>query len=354
MRNEKEVTAVPTPDAGNGELMPFNHVTLNTGHNCEIPVGKVGLVAISALRDVIKSGGGPVPTTGGRYRFILTADKGDCCAFSIWKGAMPIVLCTYQGLSPTAGDRWRSVLRAAEIATEVAPCATKISKPAEPWLSTLLFPAAAFATSDLSWLADFEQCVAETWRRMPDAERATIQANDPDGLLDVAAESGQSRRPGHGTPDGAVGRLADEETARLIERLTRRNEGLRSRVRSLKEASRSDAAQMAAMAGLRRESERLRHELSSKEMGIKALEAANVAIHGEIDRRVAEQVADVRRAAEESELRALAAEEERDAALRRTEKAERRTRLIEGVLRKHGFDLAEAFVEAEPVACAEE
>ncbi len=135
----------------------------------------------------------------------------------------------------------------------------------------------------------------------------------------------------------------EDDFRRQVESLTLRNDSLSEQVRMLKDASRDVEGERQAAAVLRREADRLQNESFSKDARIKSLEGEVVAIGSEIERRVSEQVGEVRKTAEENELRALVAEEDQAQALRRADKAERVSKRLELLLRKNGIEPAMAF-----------
>ena len=142
----------------------------------------------------------------------------------------------------------------------------------------------------------------------------------------------------------ADARPADETSRREIERLTRLNETQSNRIRLLQESNGDLTRQLGSAANLRTEVNRLNSAASSKDARIKALEGEVAAITDDIEHRVSSQVADVRKAAEDHEYHALQADEQRDAAQRAAEKADRRSKRLERLLFKHGINPMEAFV----------
>ena len=151
-------------------MTQFTHITLNSGHSYMVPVGKVVPSTIKSLRDLVKAGGGPIPVSK-RLSFCLTSDD-DCCAFSIYKNSVPVLMCVYHEGSGKAESVWNNLLSD----NARFGVGQTMKMPTGPWLAVVLLPTAFLAARDLPMLADFEQCVAETWRRLPVSERSPIRS----------------------------------------------------------------------------------------------------------------------------------------------------------------------------------
>lgn len=338
----KEASDKPT------EMPRITHITLDTGHSYLVPADKVRLDVAPELAGLILAGGGPIPKTNGRYRFCVTANNPDCCSFSIWGEAIPVAMCTFQNPSPCARENWEAQFEVDAILPKSMRLRRDVRKPAEPWLAVRLLPAAIMVREDLAWIAEFEQYVAEAWRRLPRSQRAAIQSSD---IEEFSARHGVSDSRGPKS-----GEAPPSESAQLIARLghlAKRNRDLERMLKELRSANEAMGPKLQSLAGLRHQADCLRDEASSKDARIKALEAELAAVQAEIERRVTEEVGDVRKAAEENEFRALAAEDEAAKALRRAESAEGRSRSLERLLRRNGIEPTMAFADADAVGRAE-
>ena len=338
----------------NAKQRPITHITLNTGHRSLVPVDKVDPHELPWLSDLVKTGGGPISPLGEGYRFAVVADDPESCDIIIWKDGTPIITCAFQDASPTAEMNWNQFAEWDYAHPPAFRTCKKVAKPDEPWLAVKLHPTCAMAGSDLPVIAAFEQCVAETWRRLPLAERSPI-------CLPELAKTSAAKRGSSGTqhPSSASPAVADHATEQAVG-LVQRNAELNSQLKALRAENQSLKEQQKAISrfaddntGLRHEADRLRNASSSKDARIQSLEADAEAIRSEIDRRVSEQVGNVRKAAQESELRALVAEDDRAKALRRADKAERLSRRLELLLRKNGIEPAMAFADGDSVSNGE-
>ena len=145
----------------------------------------------------------------------------------------------------------------------------------------------------------------------------------------------------------------EDDLRRQVESLTRRNDSLSEQLRVRKDAGLAMERERQAAAAMRREADRLQNDSAAKDARIKALEADLIAVRAEIDRRIAEQVGNVRKTSEENELRALVAEEECAEALRRAGKTERISKRLELLLRKNGIEPAMAFADGDSASKGE-
>lgn len=337
----------------NAKLSPITHITLNTGHRSLVPINTIDPHEFRRLEGLVKAGGGPITPLGKGYRFAVVADGPECCDIIIFKDGRPITLCGFQDGSQTAEANWnRFVEWDYALPPAIRSCKPHVEKPREPWLAVKQFPTCALAGSDLPFIAAFERCVAETWRRLPMSERSPLCP--PELAQHAAASSGSD---GTGQHSGASRTDASGLTAQIAS-LVERNTGLSGQLKALITENRGLKSQRKATARLpeenvelRREADRLRDESSAKDARIQALEAGLAAVRAEIDRRVAEKVGDARKTAEENELRVLVADEERAEALRRADKAERVSKRLELLLRKNGIEPAMAFADVDHGSC---
>ena len=330
--NQQEFGTGKEMRAAGEPLGPFIQVMLATGDTQLIPIDTVNPREIKNLTSLVKAGGGVVPNTGGHYRICIAAIDCDFCTFGIEKDGVPIAVGNYQNSSQQACENWNNMLQTAE--EHSMPCEKCIVKPAEPWLAVMMQQSLALVEPDeLARVTELGQCLAETWRRLPRYMRSPIMppklaARFKEALQAAAADSSQSQNQ----------RTVDEESERQIAHLKRQNDDLTSKFRHLKETNADLNRQLSTAASLQREVNRLNGEVSEKNGSIKTLEKANKELRGEIDQKVSVQVVDIRREHDEFEFRALLAEEERDEALKLTEKAEHKVKLLEQQLRKNGLE----------------
>jgi hypothetical protein len=147
------------------------HLTLNTGHSVRHKPGDISPEAIAACRPLVKAGGGPIPGVAPWQVRIAHGPGG--AVWSIGRGTQPdAVFC---GLaSTTAGAAWvwpalervhhdtgDAMARAGVLADSLA---NSPEMPGDlPWLGVVILPGlATSAQSDVSWLGDFERCLAFT------------------------------------------------------------------------------------------------------------------------------------------------------------------------------------------------
>jgi len=147
------------------------HLTLNTNHATRQRVDDISPEAISACRPLVKAGGGPIPGVSP-WRVQITPGNG-CAVWSISRGTQPdAVLCGLAWTSEGAAQVWPALERLlhdtgdamARAGVLADSLAHSPEMPGElPWLGVVILPALALsAQSDVSWLGDFERCLAFT------------------------------------------------------------------------------------------------------------------------------------------------------------------------------------------------
>jgi hypothetical protein len=146
------------------------HLTLNTGHAMTVPPGKVTPQAIRILGPMVVKRGDFVPHFAP-WRTVITLADGHAL-FDIRRGREEAVtLNAVAWTADGAAAAWRGIERA-YLATADELAAKGLALDLEmpdmpepiPWLVTWVLPAAGILASrnDISWMADFEQCLAAT------------------------------------------------------------------------------------------------------------------------------------------------------------------------------------------------
>jgi hypothetical protein len=128
--------------------MLIHHITLLTGHTATHRLDTIAPGPVAACRALLPDGG----TIPGFAAYRVQVVQG--LVFTVSRGAEPIVTCGVgQGLDAT----WSSLCQLAE---RVGPVATR-TPPSGHWLAVVLLPGLAnTARSDISWIGDFERCMA--------------------------------------------------------------------------------------------------------------------------------------------------------------------------------------------------
>ena len=146
-------------------------LTLNTNHSTRQRADDISPEVLAACRPLVESGGGPIPGFSP-WRVRITQGPGGA-VWSIHRGTQPDVV--FSGLAWTsegAAQVWPeleqllhntgdAMARAGVLAESLAHSP---EMPAElPWLGVVLLPGLALsAQTDVSWLGDFERCLAFT------------------------------------------------------------------------------------------------------------------------------------------------------------------------------------------------
>jgi hypothetical protein len=173
----------------NNNRQLINHITINTGSNFVVPNGKVWDSTVEDLKPLAIGGGGVIPAGHGQYRLLFNSEDSLACFFTIWKGKTPVLVCGFQEVGSKSDEMWEILINRCKASFAFDP--KRIQKPSTPWLGVVILPTAFWAMNDLHWLADFEQCVAETWRRLSVSERSKISGSEEVmeflGLKDIKA-----------------------------------------------------------------------------------------------------------------------------------------------------------------------
>lgn len=127
--------------------MLIHHITLATGDSVAHRLDLISPEALQACRALLPTGG-QVPALPA-FR-VTIAER---TVFTIWRGRELIVTCGIgYGLDPA----WTALV---ELQARFAPVLAR--PPAERWLGVVVLPGLTnLAGSDISWLADFERCLA--------------------------------------------------------------------------------------------------------------------------------------------------------------------------------------------------
>jgi hypothetical protein len=147
------------------------HLTLNTNHSTRQRASDVSPEAIAACRPLVESGGGPIPGVAPWRVRITLADGG--AVWSISRGTQPhAVLCGLASTAAGAAEVWTALERVhhqqSEALARAGALAESVAQSPEmpgelPWLGVVILPGLALsAKSDVSWLGDFERCLAFT------------------------------------------------------------------------------------------------------------------------------------------------------------------------------------------------
>lgn len=126
----------------------LNHYTITTGHNRVSPRSEVTAEVIAALQPLLSSGEHAMPGPPG-YRVRVTID-GSALAATVRRGDSPLVTVL---VCPDA-----TALARATRATGAIP-----SVPLSPPVLLIDVHPTASGDPSLSWLGDFERCLAWAW-----------------------------------------------------------------------------------------------------------------------------------------------------------------------------------------------
>ena len=126
--------------------MLLRHITLLTGHCATHRLDTLSAEAVAACRALLPSGG-PVPGFPA-FRVEIQAP-----IFTIFRGREPLLTCA---LGQTNPGLWKLLC---DTQSRFAPASPP--EPAGQWLAVVLLPGLAnTAQADISWLGDFERCMA--------------------------------------------------------------------------------------------------------------------------------------------------------------------------------------------------
>ena len=141
------------------------HLTLNTGDCFEQVRGDVNDDALAALTPLISRRGGLLPAPFGAFRVEINEQIDSAgLLFSVIRGADSIVTCGLCWDIRGAGLIWgvvNGLYLHLVAAIEAAPAHAAMIPGRVPWLAVVLLPGvAAQRNEDISWLGDFERCMA--------------------------------------------------------------------------------------------------------------------------------------------------------------------------------------------------
>ena len=144
------------------------HLTLNTGHSMVVPPGKVRKETIRALRSMVVKGGDTIPSCAP-WRTVIARGDGSA-SFDIRRGQDMFVVLNLVAWTPEGATAAWEVLERNYLDTADALAKQGIALDLEmpempttlPWLATWILPTAVMNINpqDISWMADFEQCLA--------------------------------------------------------------------------------------------------------------------------------------------------------------------------------------------------
>lgn len=144
----------------------MTHLTLNTGDSHDVPALKASPEVVRIMRPLINGGNlGIVAPICSAFRVEVTRTPG-AAVFTVYRGREPIVMNMVAWEAAAAEGAWKPIekqyldlsdqwpqLMAAKAAPEMPESV--------PWLTTLILPGMMhLIREDVSWLADFEQCMA--------------------------------------------------------------------------------------------------------------------------------------------------------------------------------------------------
>ena len=145
----------------------MQHITLNTGHSRDSHRAEVrddiietlGPLLVQACSgDIVE--GVPVPGTRG-YSFTARC-AGDCMTASVYADGPPAqLLCSFAVAGSECGRTVWPVMH--QLDFDVALATDPNSVPDPPWCAVLLTRACIVHAQALSWLGDFERCLAWTY-----------------------------------------------------------------------------------------------------------------------------------------------------------------------------------------------
>ena len=145
------------------------HVTMQSGDAQIVPAPEPA--AVAALVPLVSAGGGDIGQAASicrGVRLTMCARPWDgAVSWDIARGGMPLALCVLCRDAAAQSSVWHAIesqyLRLSDIRPDLyAPGACPAMPATLPWMATLLLPGAAIKLDVMSWLADFDQCVAHT------------------------------------------------------------------------------------------------------------------------------------------------------------------------------------------------
>ena len=144
-------------------MKPLLHLTLNTGDCVEqFPTATMPLTCL-LLMPLVKQGSGPLPDPFGAFRVEINR-QAHGAVFTVYRGRDPIVTCGLCWGVLDAEAIWGAVngLYLQLVAADAtAPTHAATIPDRLPWLAVVILPGiVAQRHEDISWLGDFERCLA--------------------------------------------------------------------------------------------------------------------------------------------------------------------------------------------------
>lgn len=146
----------------------MEHVTLNSGHAVTQDPGDVDRRVIERLTADVAALTTPdgqarvraVPGTAGRYTWSGRAWRPGCPLFTVSAAdGQPVAAFAVAAGDEGAEALWSSLHAQAD---DAGVPVLALDAPAAPWCAALVLPAAVLNPDCLTWLGDFERCVAWT------------------------------------------------------------------------------------------------------------------------------------------------------------------------------------------------
>lgn len=154
----------------------IEHVTLDTGHSYRSPRSEVADSAVAALHDglgrALRYDPAHVAVPGAPDYAYSASAEGKCLIVTIWRQIpepdngtwMPVVTFGVAARSLCGAKLWRTLHEPRGGLMDAAPYATADRRcPPEPWLAARMELGCVLVPHDLSWMADFERCLAWAW-----------------------------------------------------------------------------------------------------------------------------------------------------------------------------------------------
>lgn len=149
----------------------LNHATLNTGHVCKSFRSEIASGTVDILRPWIT---GLINHNGTKMAFPI-AELKHFSALALTESGL--VMTVYGPASPhikgaaATGELPLITFGVAQVGDNAQYIWDSLSKivrpnftmPSTPWCGVILHPSLLLYQQDISWLADFERCVAWTW-----------------------------------------------------------------------------------------------------------------------------------------------------------------------------------------------
>lgn len=145
------------------------HLTLNTNHSTRQRAEDISPEVLAVCRPLVDARGGPIPGVSPWHVRITIAPGG--AVWSIHRGTQPdAVFCGLAWDSAAASEVWTALERAyhqtSDAMARAGVLAESVAHSPEmpeglPWLGVVILPGLALsAQTDVSWMGDFERCLA--------------------------------------------------------------------------------------------------------------------------------------------------------------------------------------------------